>query len=486
MVVYAGEVLRVLASGATSGTYLSVDDADNLSSSRDNTSDYVLCGVALSTAPFVDLRLITGTLLDGSTFSVEAAHFSARGKDYYMLGSDFAAAAVASITSSTSRGEVDPFRYLSRNISIDDEKLFSGQALVVKFDAAGGVQSTRVADVTVSDDDLLIGFNGQNGAPDSEAGAGAEVLLRPGGEVFDFNVTDAGAGDRQMVLVLVSYHAAGGDASFEALRYTVTTAAGTTVYYIPRLGSVDLSGVQDYLGETLLAGSADGLRYADFGLNGDRRTLDGNNQGNFIQGSVLHERLLGKDGADQLVGGMGADLLDGGTGNDLLYGGSQDDSVQGGSGADVIYGGNDNDRLFAGAGTDDLTGNWGDDVISGGTGNDKLQGGFDNDQIFGDAGNDTLLGGNDADVLDGGTGADSLTGGSGADIFVFGNDGVTDQIRDFSDGEDLIDLAAAFGQLTITTLAPGRVGIAHAGETLIVFDSSGTLRAADFSPADFI
>ena len=47
-----------------------------------------------------------------------------------------------------------------------------------------------------------------------------------------------------------------------------------------------------------------------------------------------------------------------------------------------------------------------------------------------------------------------MTGGAGADIFVMAADGVKDDIRDFADGEDLIDVSAwgitEFGMLDIS------------------------------------
>ena len=115
-----------------------------------------------------------------------------------------------------------------------------------------------------------------------------------------------------------------------------------------------------------------------------------------------------------------------------------------------------------------------------------LFGGEGNDLLSGSAGADTLAAGTGDDVLDGGAGRDDLRGNGGADRFVFAADGVTDRLLDFQNGLDLIDLAATFGSLTITTIAPGTVEINHSGEMLIVTNTSGILTAADFTVADFI
>ena len=483
MPLYAGQVLRVVAAtGEVSATYLKIDDADTLLSSLDATSVYNICGEDLPAAPVLDSRLITGTRLDGSTYSYDAVHFFARGKDFYLLRSDTAPESIATVATSTPQGAVDPLPYLSRNLSLDDQPLLSGHALMVRFNALGAVTGKSVQDVTVSDDDALIQFDGQNGAPNSETGVGAQVLFGPDHNAFDFNTTAGG----QMALVRVSYHAATGNGTFEALRYTLPVAGGSQVYYLPKLGSVDLATVTRYLGETLLAASADGLNYADFGLNQDRQTTSGTGLANFIAGEIAPDRILGLGGADSLVGGMGADLLDGGAANDLLQGGSQNDLLLGGTGSDQNFGGNDRDRLYGGTGDDRLTGNWGNDTLFGGAGNDRLASGSDNDLLFGGDGSDVLNAFDNDDTLDGGAGADTLTGGTGADVFVFHNDGATDRISDFANGSDHIALDVAFATLTITTISPGTVQITNGGEVLIVADLAHLLTAADLTAADFI
>ncbi|HEY7088759.1 MAG TPA: M10 family metallopeptidase C-terminal domain-containing protein, partial [Tepidisphaeraceae bacterium] len=75
------------------------------------------------------------------------------------------------------------------------------------------------------------------------------------------------------------------------------------------------------------------------------------------------------------------------------------------------------------------------------------------DQLFGGGGNDRLIAGTGNDILSGGLGADALAGEQGADTFKYFAveessgavvNGVkqTDDITDFTQGEDRIDLSA--------------------------------------------
>ncbi|MDE4099368.1 M10 family metallopeptidase C-terminal domain-containing protein [Phaeobacter gallaeciensis] len=79
----------------------------------------------------------------------------------------------------------------------------------------------------------------------------------------------------------------------------------------------------------------------------------------------------------------------------------------------------------------------------GGSGNDRLRGNGADNSLLGQGGRDRLLGRSGNDQLDGGTGRDLLVGGKGADVFVFS--GGSDRIRDFTAGEDRIDLTHATG-----------------------------------------
>jgi Ca2+-binding RTX toxin-like protein len=214
------------------------------------------------------------------------------------------------------------------------------------------------------------------------------------------------------------------------------------------------------------------------------------------------DRLIGLSGDDNFTGGAGNDLLEGGAGNDtlvgdgdagaagndLLFGNAGDDILVGGAGDDALWGGAGADRLDGGDGFDyaeygdatsavsiDLTADsstWtgdahGDtlisidafdlttfnDVFHGADGDDKVVARAGDDQLFGGGGNDTLVAGEGNDILSGGTGADVLIGEQGADIFKYFAveessgavvNGVlqVDDITDFTQGEDKIDLSA--------------------------------------------
>ncbi|MFL6972581.1 MAG: calcium-binding protein, partial [Xanthobacteraceae bacterium] len=242
------------------------------------------------------------------------------------------------------------------------------------------------------------------------------------------------------------------------------------------------------------------------------------------------DRLIGLSGDDSFTGGAGNDLLEGGagndtlvgdgeagaTGNDLLFGNAGDDVLVGGSGDDSLWGGAGADRLDGGDGFDyagygdatagvgiDLTADsstWtgdahGDtlisieaydltvfnDVFRGADGDDKVVARAGDDQLFGGGGNDTLVGDEGNDILSGGVGADVLMGGQGADIFKYTAveessgavvNGVLqiDDVTDFTQGEDKIDLSAidANGALAgnqaftfLDALPPSNVDVDH-------------------------
>ena len=486
MTIYSCEALRVDASGHVSIAYVTIDDNDANLESQDPFATYSVDGVPLVAAPLIDFGDVSGTALDGSVLTTSMVHFNTGGFDYFLLDSDVAPQEFATFTTFSSGGVAGSFFDLNKSVTLDHEKLYIGQALTITFDNTSGITGQSIEDLVVSDDDNRIQFNGQNGAPNSETGVGAQVALGAERSVHDFNVTNAGAGDTQMVLVLVTYQTASGTDTFEALRYIVPIFDGALVYYIPRTGSVDLSTVQAYLSETLLPASANGLTYADFGLGAARHTIAGDATDNYLLGTMLHDELLGGGGNDSLVGGIGADLLQGGNGTDDLYGGAHKDTLFGSDGNDQLFGGIDDDRLFGGNGADRLLGGYGADAILGGNNNDNILGGEDADTLTGNSGADTLGGGAGNDVLDGSAGSDQLRGNGGADRFIFSVDGATDRLLDFQNGVDVIDLAEAFASLVITNFAPGTVQIMHSGEVLFVTAANGTLTAADFTAADFV
>ena len=114
-----------------------------------------------------------------------------------------------------------------------------------------------------------------------------------------------------------------------------------------------------------------------------------------------------------------------------------------GSGDDTlrINGGEVEGLVFGGAGDDELSGGRRDDRLDGGEDNDVLTGGRGDDELSGGAGEDELDGGRGDDRLDGGSGNDALTGGRGEDTFVFTRGTAEDEVTDFEDGRDRLDVS---------------------------------------------
>lgn len=97
----------------------------------------------------------------------------------------------------------------------------------------------------------------------------------------------------------------------------------------------------------------------------------------------------------------------------------------------MIIGNQKANSISAGAGADTLSGNTGDDTLTGNDGNDLIRGDSGNDLINGNAGNDSI---------NGGTGDDTLTGGDGKDVFIYGANGGSDVITDYTQSKDKIKL----------------------------------------------
>jgi Ca2+-binding RTX toxin-like protein len=230
--------------------------------------------------------------------------------------------------------------------------------------------------------------------------------------------------------------------------------------------------------------------------------LIGDANANVVKGGDGDDRIFGGGGDDGLSGGNGNDLVQGGDGNDVLRG----DGFVSGPGNDRLFGNAGDDVLGGDGGSDALDGGAGADVLNGGDGYDTASYGdatsgvsidltaassswtgdakgdslisieaFDltnfadifrgddadntvisrggDDQLFGGGGNDRLIAGAGNDILSGGLGADVLAGEQGADIFKFFAveestgavvNGVkqVDNVSDFTQGEDKIDLSA--------------------------------------------
>ncbi len=176
-----------------------------------------------------------------------------------------------------------------------------------------------------------------------------------------------------------------------------------------------------------------------------------------IEGTVLSDRLLGKDGNDLLDAYEGDDKLFGLAGDDTLLSGEGKDQLLGGNGDDLLFGQQDNDNLYGQQGNDSLYGGQGDDILYGYSGNDTLVGGSGNDLINGagvaypDPTSLQSFGAGEIDTLTGGLGQDTfqLWGGSGrSGINVDYASKLTGDyalITDFNPLEDIIELTKNTG-----------------------------------------
>lgn len=117
-------------------------------------------------------------------------------------------------------------------------------------------------------------------------------------------------------------------------------------------------------------------------------------------------------------------------------------------------------------------------------GDDELHGTEGADTISALAGNDTLYGGAGDDRLNGGTGDDALYGEAGQDLFIIGANAGNDQIMDFEDGIDHIQMLGdiySFSQLKIYQDG-NNVIIASANGVTTLMDTD----IADIDASDFV
>ncbi|WP_226580417.1 S8 family serine peptidase [Acuticoccus sediminis] len=277
-------------------------------------------------------------------------------------------------------------------------------------------------------------------------------------------------------------------------RYTVGNAGDV----VRETGGEGFDTVRSYISFTL-GDDVERLELLKSALNGS-----GNDLANSLVGNSFGNMLNGLGGQDHIRGEAGDDTISGGAGDDTMIGGTGDDTYIVGLRSDVVVEetGAGHDTVVSYAGTFRLDDNvermelrsgaqvgYGNDLrntmIGNGAGN-ALYGEGGGDRLFGEGGRDTLVGGAGDDTLNGGAGSDYYVLGEGADRVVIGagDSGYgfsrRDMIRDFTSGEDVIDLSALDADAGVAgnqafrffggTAAPGagEVGAVVYGDALIV------------------
>ncbi|GAB5448484.1 Hint domain-containing protein [Gymnodinialimonas sp.] len=233
---------------------------------------------------------------------------------------------------------------------------------------------------------------------------------------------------------------------------------------------------------------------------GGNDQLDGKKGNDSIDGGSGNDTLKGDEGNDSMDGGLGDDQLEGGKGDDTLIDDHGNSTMQGGEGNDEMYangdassldGGEGDDYIAASSGDDTIEGDKGADTIFANEGNDSVRAGEDNDEVYGGGGNDTIDAGEGNDTVSGGDGDDTIFGDKGADV-IYGGEG-NDTI---DGGEDNDALSGGAGNDSITagkgndTIEGGEGDdTMRAGEgtdTFVIRDGHGSDRILNFSSNDII
>ncbi|MGH1413597.1 MAG: calcium-binding protein [Pelagimonas sp.] len=231
--------------------------------------------------------------------------------------------------------------------------------------------------------------------------------------------------------------------------------------------------------DTLYGGAGNDTLLGAYGAD-ELWAADGDDE---LRGGEGNDTLGGSDGDDTLWGGEGNDIVWGGSNHDLQYGDAGNDNVGGFYGNDTLFGGNGNDGVWGNVGNDSAEGGAGHDTVGGGRGNDTLRGGTGADQVWGSEGNDFLSGDDGHDTVAGGTGNDTLLGGAGNDTFTFYAQPGNDVIRDFTVGEDQIQILEhnlTYQGLNLEATSAGTVIHLEGGDILLEGVTRASLDADDF------
>lgn len=140
-------------------------------------------------------------------------------------------------------------------------------------------------------------------------------------------------------------------------------------------------------------------------------------------------------------------------------------------------------NLSGSNGNDRLQGCKDDEILQGKKGDDILQGEGGDDELVGAGGDDRLVGGSGDDLLNGGKNNDVLIGGAGRDVFVLLGGQNSDQIRDFQNGFDALDLPAQLSFNDLNILKQGQNTLIQAGKNslaLLIGIQPSQITLADF------
>ena len=337
--------------------------------------------------PNVTITIATSSRIQAVSDDGIVADFFGRGFTYDSSG--FLIGGTLDRVAASANGE-------SFDISEIDRDIVTLGDLVVSDDIAGALAVMFSGDDTIFGtpfDDVLNGFAGNDvlygdsGDDDLRGEAGNDQLrgdagsdtLRGGPGDDLFIVEDAG----DMVI-----EAAG--EGHDAVRSSVSHVLAANVEDLRLLGSADIDGTGNALGNTII----------------------GNAGANALDGGGGKDRLYGEAGDDVLTGGDGG-LIDGGLGDDLfLVNGRTSVRERAGEGTDAVRATvdhtlSDHVEFLRLLGTGDIAGkgNAQDNTIVGNAGRNVLDGRGGSDRLFGEAGDDILIT-DDGDLIDGGPGDD--------------------------------------------------------------------------------
>ena len=357
---------------------------------------------------------------------------------------------------------------------------FGGEAEGDTFVSIENLTGSALDDIFIaSDDDIANVFNG---------GAGNDVFLSFGGD----DVLNGGDGNDLLLGGLGDdiINGDGGDDILEGNGNNDVINGGTGADTILGQGGNDLlngeAGNDVILGgddDDTIDGGADndvilggkGVNDITGGLGNDLLlggnsvdTVDGGAGNDVIETNGGNDFVMAGDGMNIVLAGDGDDMVTSGSGVDALAGGDGNDTLDGGDGADTLVGGAGNDTLIGGAGDDQIIAVAGANTLDGGAGADFLLGGELGDMLDGGAGNDFINGLTGNDILMGGAGSDTLVGEAGADTFVFSAGIDSENVIDFADDEDMLDLTA-FNFASVTAALDVAVETADGG---VFFDFS--------------